>query len=54
MAATLTDAPTKERLMQSGLDPAAPSPPSAATAYLARETASYAAIINAAGARMRG
>ncbi len=54
MAATLTDTPTKERLIQSGLDPAEPSPPSAAAAYLARETASYGAIISAAGARMRG
>jgi tripartite-type tricarboxylate transporter receptor subunit TctC len=54
MAAALTDTPTKERLIQSGLDPAAPSPPSAAAAYLARETASYGAIISAAGARMRG
>ena len=54
MAAMLTDAPTKERLVQSGLDPAEPSPPPAAAAYLARETASYGAIIRAAGTRMRG
>ncbi|MBS7811817.1 Bug family tripartite tricarboxylate transporter substrate binding protein [Roseococcus pinisoli] len=54
MAATLADAATKERLEQSGLDPAPPSPPSAAAAYLARETAGYGAIIAAAGARLRG
>jgi tripartite-type tricarboxylate transporter receptor subunit TctC len=54
MAATLTDVPTAERLRQSGLDPAPPSPPSAAAAYLAGEARKYGEIVSAAGARLRG
>ncbi|MDB5412053.1 MAG: tripartite tricarboxylate transporter substrate binding protein [Rubritepida sp.] len=53
MATTLRDPATVERLVQSGLDPAQPSPPAAAAAYLADETARYGAIVAAAGARLR-
>ncbi|RVT96009.1 tripartite tricarboxylate transporter substrate binding protein [Rhodovarius crocodyli] len=54
MAETLTDAPTAARLTESGLDPARPSPPSAAADYLKAEVARYGAIVQAAGDRLRG
>lgn len=53
MADMLKDAPTAARLVQSGLDPAEPSPPSAAVAFLREESARYGAIVAAAGARLR-
>ncbi|WP_160123498.1 Bug family tripartite tricarboxylate transporter substrate binding protein [Rhodovarius lipocyclicus] len=53
MANTLKDAPTAARLTESGLDPAEPSSPADAAAYLRAESARYAAIVAAAGDRLR-
>ncbi len=52
MTQMLEDAPTRRRLTESGLDPASPTPPAVAQAFLADEQARFAAIVAAAGGRM--
>ena len=54
MTTMLGDAATRNRLSESGLDPAAPISPEDTAAFLAREQTRYAAIVAGAGSRLTG